>query len=154
RGERGLRGHLGFAADAGKTAVADDGDKPWHFARSIVPEGAKSCARAIGPQHAAVQQSRQRRVVDKARLCKNLVRYGGPLTRMTGERALGDWLWLCARRRIAIERNLFGQLKIAGPDITGPRNGAVIDCERGRIDAEPLSGGVQKNLPDFSASLP
>ena len=69
---------LGLADDTGKIAVAHDGDETGHRARHP-PSIQKFRARVLRPQHAAVQHSRQRLIVDESRPAQNLVRNVDPL---------------------------------------------------------------------------
>jgi hypothetical protein len=70
---------LGLADDAGKIAVAYDGNKTGHCAGAILPQSHKFRARVLRPQHAAMQLSRQRLIVDEPRPAQNLVRNVDPL---------------------------------------------------------------------------
>ena len=70
---------LGLADDAGKTAVAHDGDETGHRASAILLQFGKFRARVLRPQHAAMQHSRQCLIVDESRPAQNLVRNVDPL---------------------------------------------------------------------------
>jgi hypothetical protein len=70
---------FGLADDAGKTAVAHDGDETGHRAGAILLQFHKFRARVLRPQHAAMQHSRQRLIVDESRPAQNLVRNVDPL---------------------------------------------------------------------------
>ena len=70
---------LGLADDTGKTAVAYDCNKTGHRARAILPQFQRVRARVLRPQHAAMQHSRQRLIVDESRPAQNLVRNVDPL---------------------------------------------------------------------------
>ena len=58
-----------------------------------------------------------------------------------------------ARRGVAIERDVPGKFPIAGPDIAGPGDRAVLDVERVDIDAEPLRRCCEKDLANFGAGV-
>ena len=144
---------LGFADDAGKIAVTDDGDETGDRAGAVFAEFDQFRARVVRPQHAAVQHARQRLIVDEARPGEHLVGNIDPLHRMSGQRALRRSLRRYARRSVAIERNVVGQFPIAGPDIAGSRNGAVLDAERIDINTQPFRSQLQKDLANLRAGV-
>ena len=63
-------------------------------------------------------------------------------------------LGLRVRCCVAIERDFFSKLPIAGPDIAGPRNGAVFDIERVDFHAEPLRRQFEKYLANLGTHMP
>ena len=66
-----------------------------------------------------------------------------------GEGALRRRFRLRARRGIAVERDVVGQFPIAGRDVAGTCNGAVLYREHVGRNAEPLGSNVQEDLADF-----
>ena len=56
-------------------------------------------------------------------------------------------------RGVAIERDFVGKLPIAGPDIAGSGNGAVLDVERVDIDAQPFRRQPKKDLANLGAGV-
>ena len=151
--KRLLRAVLGLADDAGKTAVAHDGDETGDRAGAVFAQLEELCARVVRPQHAAMQHAWQRLIVDEARPRKHLVGNVDPLHRVSGQRALRRELRRHAWRRVAIERDFVGQFPIAGPDIAGPRNRAVLDAERIDPDTQPFRSQLKKDLANFGAGM-
>ena len=70
---------LGFADHAGKTAVTHDRDETGHRPSAILLQFHELRSRVFRPQHAAVQHSRQRLIVDEARPGEHLVGNVDPL---------------------------------------------------------------------------
>ena len=70
---------LGLADNAGKTAVAHDGNKPGYSASAVLFQFDELRARVVRPQHAAMQHSLQRLIVDEPRPAQDLVRNVDPL---------------------------------------------------------------------------
>ncbi|MGY4293377.1 hypothetical protein ACVWXN_001472 [Bradyrhizobium sp. i1.4.4] len=137
----GFRRSLAIGKHTGKAAVADDRDEAGNGARRRLVERDQSGTRDVRPQHAAVCQVRQCAIVNEARSREHLVGNVDPLDRMSGDTACGSGLRNDARGGVVVERDVASQLPIAGPDIAGTRDRAVIDIEQRRIDAETLRCG-------------
>src|SRR6478752_7056632 len=121
---------LVVADNACKTAVTYDRDKARYRPGAILVQLPEFRARVLRPQYAAVQHSRHRLIVDESRSGKHLVGYVDPLDRVSGERASRCRLRPRVRCGVAIERDFPGKFPIAGSDIAGPGNRAVLDVER------------------------
>src|SRR5215469_7415829 len=91
--------------------------------------------------------------MDKAPVAKHLVGNVDALCGLAGEGALRNRLRLCARGRVAIERDFVGEFPITRPDIAWTRDGAVLDLQYAGLDAKPLGRCRQKYLPDFGAGV-
>ena len=154
RRQRDLGASLGLADHAREIAVAHDGDQAGNGARGIFLQTGEIGGRHLRAQHAAVQHSRQRGIVDEPRMGENLVGNVQPLNRIAGHRALCRWLRHGAGRRVAIQRDPVGEFPIARPDIAGPGDRAVLDFERVGPDAELIGRRGEKDLADFRAGLP
>ena len=154
RRQRGLGASLGLADHAREIAVAHDGDQAGNGARGVFLQTGELGGRQLRAQHAAVQHSRQRGIVNEPRMRENLVGNIQPLNRMSGHGSLRRLLRYGAGRRVAIKRDLVGKLPVARPDVAGPGDGAVLDVERVGPDAELIGCRSEKDLPDFRAGLP
>ncbi len=93
-------------------------------------------------------------VVNETRMRENLVGNVQPLKRISGEHPLRRWFGHGARRGLAIQRDLVGELPVAGADIAGTGDGAVPDVERVDPDAQLIGRGGQEDLPDLGTGLP
>ena len=151
--KRQFRAMLGFADDACKTAVTYDRDKAGYRPGAILLQLPEFRARILRPQHAAVQHSRQRLIVDESRSGKHLVGNVDPLDRVSGQRASRRRLRPRVRRGVAIERDFLGKFPIAGSDIAGSGNGAVLDVERVDINAQPFRRLLKKDLANLGAGM-
>src|SRR5258708_29203929 len=101
-----------------------------------------------------MKHPRQRLVVNETAMHEDLVGNVHPLNRTSGKRAPCRSFGHSARRRLAIQLHVTGKLPVAGPDIAGSGDGAILDLERVDIDAQPIGGDAEKDLPDLGASLP
>ena len=144
---------FGLADDTDKTAVAHDCNKIGHCAGAILLQFRKLRARVLRPQHAAVQHSPQRLIVDESRPTQNLVGNVDPLNWIPGQCPARCDLWRYARCGVAIERNFLGKLPITGPDIARSRNGTVLDVERIDVDAQPFRRLLKKDPANFRAGM-
>lgn len=151
--QRSLGAVLGFADDAREAAVPHDGDEPANRARCRFIERDELCVRHLGPQHTAMQHVRQRRVVNEARPREHLIGNVDPLNRLPGNAARGGRLRDRFRGRAAIERDLAGELPVAGPDIARSGHRAIIDVERRCFDAEPLRRCCEEQPAHLGADL-
>lgn len=70
---------------------------------------------------------------------------------MSGDGAPGGELRYRARGGVVVERNIAGELPIAGPDIAGARDRAVIDIEQRSVNAETLRRRDQEALAHLGA---
>ncbi len=152
--ERGLGAVFGFADDACEISVAHDRDKTGNGARAVFRKVDEFCSGELRSQHAAMQHPRQRLVVNETPMRKNLVWNIHPLNRTSGKRAPCRSFGCRTRRRVTIQRDVAGELPVAGPDIAGSGDGAILDLERVDIDAQPIGGDAEKDLPDLGAGLP
>ena len=101
-----------------------------------------------------MQHAGQRGIVNEAGMRENLVGDIEPLNGISGKHALRRSFGHGTRRRLAIQRDIFGELPVAGPDIAGAGDDAIVDVERVDSDAQPIGGEFKKDLPDFGADLP
>jgi hypothetical protein len=85
---------------------------------------------------------------------ENLVGNIDPSNGMPCKRALRRSFRHSARRRVALQRDFIGQFPVAGPDIAGSGDGAVLDGERVDRDAEPIRRQPKKDLPNLGADVP
>jgi hypothetical protein len=91
--------------------------------------------------------------VDESRPGKHLVGNVDPRNRIPGQRTARCGLWRYVRRGVAIERDFLGELPIAGSDVAGSQNGAVLDVERVDINAQPFRRVLKKDKANLGAGM-
>ena len=102
---------------------------PGNAARTRFVERRQLGARRRGLQHAAVQHAGQRQIVHEARPAEHLVGQVEPWRRRAGDAPRGRCLGGDPGAGIARQQGVVGQLPIAGAQVAGADDGAVLDLE-------------------------
>src|SRR4051794_28633824 len=92
-------------------------------------------------------------IMDEARPREHLVGNVDTLDGVPGDGALGGTLRRRARRGIMVERDVTGELPIAGPDIARTGDCPVIDIQQRGIDTETFRCSSEETLAHFGAGV-
>ncbi len=123
--------------------------RPGEFPSSVLVECDELRRRHFRPQHAAMQHPRQRGIMNEARMARKPCRVYPAAGRTFPPARGARTIWESARRRFAVQRNLFGELPVAGLHIAGTDDDAVVDVERFGPDAQTIRRCAEKYLPRF-----